>query len=61
MERLHAIIDELARSPEKRLAVAQRAFEFVHEKHGLAHGARLADILLNAALAAKPSGGTSTR
>lgn len=61
MDRLHAIIDELARTPEKRLAVAQRAFEFVHEKHGLAHGARLADILLDAARGGKPSGGSSNR
>jgi hypothetical protein len=49
MERLHAIIDELSRAPEKRQAVAQRAFAFVHDKHGLAEGARLVDLMLNAA------------
>jgi glycosyltransferase involved in cell wall biosynthesis len=49
MDRLHAIIDELSRAPARRQAVAERAFSFVHEKHGLAHGARLANALLTAA------------
>jgi hypothetical protein len=53
MQRLHQIIDELSRSPETRQAVAQRAFAFVHEKHGLAHGARLADLIIEAAQRAR--------
>jgi hypothetical protein len=46
MARLHTIIDELSRAPERRRAIAERAFEFVHQKHGLAHGARLADLII---------------
>jgi hypothetical protein len=53
MERLHTIIDELARAPEKRRATAERAFAFVHAKHGLAECARLADLMLEAAVDAK--------
>jgi hypothetical protein len=49
MDRLHAIIDTLSREPEKRRAVAERAFAFVHAKHGLAEGARLADHMIAAA------------
>jgi hypothetical protein len=55
MDRLHAIIDELSRAPKTRQTVAERAFAFVHEKHGMAHGARLADHLLNAARDAQRS------
>jgi len=49
MERLHAIIDELSRAADKRRQIAERAFAFVHEKHGLAEGARLVDLVLRAA------------
>jgi glycosyltransferase involved in cell wall biosynthesis len=56
MQRLHAIVDELSRDPEKRRAVAQRAFSFVQQMHGLAHGARLADVMLAAARDAIRSG-----
>jgi hypothetical protein len=48
MQRLHAIIDQLARNPAMRQSVAQQAFQFVHRNHGMAHGARLADALLTA-------------
>ena len=48
--RLREIIDRLARDPALRAATAQRAFAFVHRMHGLDHGARLADHLLQAAL-----------
>ncbi|MGA2565067.1 MAG: glycosyltransferase family 4 protein, partial [Steroidobacteraceae bacterium] len=51
MERLHTIIDELSRAPEKRRAVAERAFAFVHEKHSLGEAVRLADLMLRAAQA----------
>lgn len=53
MERLHAIIDLLSRSPETRRGIAERAFLFVHERHGLAQGARLADALVKAAVETK--------
>ncbi len=48
-ERLCTIVDELARSPERRRAIAERAFAFAHTNHSLAHGARLADMMLQAA------------
>jgi hypothetical protein len=48
-ERLCTIIDELARSPERRQAIAERAFAFAHANHSLLHGARLADLMLQAA------------
>jgi hypothetical protein len=48
-ERLCTIIDELARSPDRRKAVAERAFAFAHANHSLVHGARLADMMLQAA------------
>jgi hypothetical protein len=49
MERLHATIDELSHAPDKRRSIAERAFTFVHDKHGLAEVARLVDLMLNAA------------
>jgi hypothetical protein len=63
MDRLHAIIDELSRAPEKRRAIAERAFAFVHEKHSLAEAARLADLMLGAAeeYSATPAMTQSTR
>jgi hypothetical protein len=60
MDRLHDFIDALSRNPEKRQAIADRAFWFVHEMHGLSHGARLADVLLDAARAAKHSGAAAS-
>jgi hypothetical protein len=51
MTRLHDIIDHLSHAPAQLQAVAKRAFAFVHEQHGLAHGARLADALVQAAAA----------
>ena len=53
MQRLHAIIDELSRAPEKRRVIAERAFAFVHAKHGLAECSALADLMLKAAADAK--------
>jgi hypothetical protein len=49
MQRLHDIIDELAHSEAKRQQVRNAAFAFVHEHHSLKHGARLADLILQAA------------
>jgi hypothetical protein len=49
MPRLRAFIDELSRSPERRRDIMDRAFAFVHAKHSLAEGARLADLILRAA------------
>jgi Glycosyltransferase Family 4/Glycosyl transferases group 1 len=49
LQRLHDYVDELSRSPEQRLEIQQRAFAFVHEHHGMKHGVRLADHILNAA------------
>jgi glycosyltransferase involved in cell wall biosynthesis len=48
LHRLHDFVDELSRAPEKRRAIAERAFAFVHEKHGMEHGARLADFIIEA-------------
>jgi hypothetical protein len=53
LERLRAFIDELSRSPQKRRDIADRAFAFVHKMHSLAHGARLANVMLDAANAPK--------
>ncbi|MGH9644251.1 MAG: glycosyltransferase family 4 protein [Terriglobales bacterium] len=53
LERLKTTIDELARSPERRNAIAERAFAFAHANHSLAHGARLADMMLDAAATAR--------
>jgi glycosyltransferase involved in cell wall biosynthesis len=52
-EGLRRTIDQLARSPERRRAIAARAFAFAHANHSLAQGARLADLMLAAAAAAK--------
>jgi glycosyltransferase involved in cell wall biosynthesis len=52
-EGLRTTIDQLARSPERRRAIAERAFTFAHANHSLAHGARLADMMLEAAAAAE--------
>jgi glycosyltransferase involved in cell wall biosynthesis len=49
LERMQVTIEDLIRNPERRQAIAQRSFEFAHEKHSLAEGARLADIMLEAA------------
>jgi hypothetical protein len=49
MERLHAFIDDLSRSAEKRQKFATQAFAFVHARHSMAQGARLADLILHAA------------
>jgi glycosyltransferase involved in cell wall biosynthesis len=48
LERMHSIIDELSRAREKRLAIGEQAFRFVHDKHGLAECARLVDLILQA-------------
>jgi glycosyltransferase involved in cell wall biosynthesis len=53
--RLRTTIDQLARSPERRLAIAERAFAFAHENHSLARGAKLADMMLSAAAEAARS------
>jgi glycosyltransferase involved in cell wall biosynthesis len=52
-EGLRATIDQLARSPERRHAIAERAFSFAHANHSLAQGARLADLMLEAAATAQ--------
>jgi len=52
-EKLRTTIDQLARSPERRRAIAERAFIFAHANHSLAQGARLADMMLEAAAAAE--------
>lgn len=51
-EGLRLTIDQLARSAERRRAIAERAFAFAHANHSLAQGARLADMMLEAAAAA---------
>lgn len=53
MERLIAIIEELARSPAKRRSVAEKAFGFAHQNHSLAKGAELAQLILDAAAQSK--------
>lgn len=53
MERLVAIIEELAGSPAKRRFIAARAFSFVHANHSLAKGAELAQLMLDAAAQSK--------
>ncbi len=50
-EGLRVTIDQLARSPERRRAIAERAFAFAHANHSLAQGTRLADMMLEAAAA----------
>jgi Glycosyltransferase Family 4/Glycosyl transferases group 1 len=49
LERMHAVIDELVRTPERRDQVAQRAFEFAHASHSLAYAGKLADMMIDAA------------
>jgi hypothetical protein len=46
---LCTIIDELARSPERRRAITERAFAFAHERHSMSQGTLLADLMLQAA------------
>jgi hypothetical protein len=58
-ERLCAIVDELARSPERRRAIAERAFAFAHERHSLSQGALLADMMLQAAAKAQHASPTT--
>jgi hypothetical protein len=48
-ERLRTVIDELARSPDRRRMFAEKAFEFAHANHSMAQGARLVDMMLEAA------------
>jgi hypothetical protein len=48
MERLHAFIDELSHSPEKRNKIANTAFEFVHAQHSMHQATLLADLMLRA-------------
>jgi glycosyltransferase involved in cell wall biosynthesis len=48
-ERLRTVIDELARSPSRRRAMAEQAFAFAHTNHSMLHGARLVDRMLEAA------------
>ena len=53
LERMREIIDHLARNPALRQSVAERAFDFVHRNHSLAECSRLADLMLEAAAAAR--------
>ena len=46
VQRLHGFIDDLSRSPQRRQQIMERAFAFVHEKHSMAQGTRLADLML---------------
>lgn len=48
-DRLRVTIDELARSPQRRGTFAERAFAFAQANHSMAHGARLVDMMLQAA------------
>ena len=48
-ERLKTTIAELAGAPQRRLEMADRAFAFAQANHSLTHGARLADMMLEAA------------
>jgi hypothetical protein len=52
-DRLRQTIDLLARSPEKRRAMADRAFAFAQANHSLSHGTHLVDLMLNAACEAE--------
>jgi glycosyltransferase involved in cell wall biosynthesis len=42
-------IDELSRLPDRRQEIARHSFEFAHKHHSPAEGARLADLILEAA------------
>jgi hypothetical protein len=55
LERLHDFIDALSRSPQRRQQIMENAFRFVHEKHSLAQGAHLADLILGAGKDAAPA------
>jgi hypothetical protein len=57
-ERLRTVVDELSRSPERRRAMALRAFAFAHANHSLTAGARLVDAMLEAAKQAARSRAT---
>jgi hypothetical protein len=59
-ERLRTVVDELSRSPERRRAIAVRAFAFAHANHSLSGGARLVDAMLEAAKAAARSRDTGS-
>ena len=49
VDRLNAIVADLARSTEARRAIAERGFKYVHSKHSMANATQLADFMLNAA------------
>jgi len=49
MAQLAQIIAELARSPDWRRSVAERAFSYVHREHSLDNAMRLADTMLSTA------------
>jgi glycosyltransferase involved in cell wall biosynthesis len=49
VDRLNAIVAELARSTETRRAIAERSFKYVHKKHSMANATELADFMLNVA------------
>lgn len=53
MQRLHDYIDVMAQSEAKRRQVREAAFQFVHTHHSMQHGARLANMILEAAAAEK--------
>jgi glycosyltransferase involved in cell wall biosynthesis len=48
-ECLRTTIAELADAPQRRLEMAARGFAFAQANHSLTHGARLADLMLEAA------------
>jgi hypothetical protein len=54
VDRLNAIVAELAQSTEARRAIAERSFEYVHKKHSMANATQLADFMVNAAGTAVP-------
>jgi glycosyltransferase involved in cell wall biosynthesis len=49
LERLRTLIDDLSRSPDKRQAIAERAFAHAQSQHSLAARAQLADMMQQAA------------
>jgi glycosyltransferase involved in cell wall biosynthesis len=49
VDRLNAIVAELARSTETRHAIAERSFKYVHKKHSMANATELTDFMLNVA------------
>jgi hypothetical protein len=46
LDRLIAVIDELARSEPLRKSVRERAFAYVQEHHSMKNAARLADLIV---------------